>query len=106
LSRPEALARLEHKLGTVHHRRGAWELAIGHFRAALEALGDTGRAGERARIYADWALTVHHGGEGREQALALAERALELAQAASDRRALAQAHNILGILARGEQAFN
>ena len=35
------------------------------------------------------------------QAQELAEKALEIAAAAEDRRALAQAHNILGILATG-----
>ncbi|MBI4771759.1 MAG: AAA family ATPase, partial [Chloroflexi bacterium] len=98
LCRPEALAGVEHKLGNVHHRRGDWELAESHFQAALAAMGEQGSAGERARLYADWSLTTHHRGQ-TEEASRLATRALERAQAANDTLALAQAHNILGILA-------
>ena len=33
----ERRAELEHQLGTVHHRRGEWELAEAHLEAALAA---------------------------------------------------------------------
>jgi DNA-binding SARP family transcriptional activator len=113
LCAPESLAGLEHKLGNVHHRRGDWELAESHFQSALNALDEMtdlaglGRparseaAGERARLHADWSLTAHHRGQ-TDHALALARRALELAEAAGDRRARAQAHNILGVLASSQ----
>ncbi len=93
------LAAVERKLGNVHHRRGEWEMAESHFRAALNALGDGGFAAESARTYADWSLTAHQQGYA-ERALEYARRSLELAEAAGDARPLAQAHNILGILAR------
>ncbi|MDQ5853739.1 MAG: tetratricopeptide repeat protein, partial [Chloroflexota bacterium] len=93
----DALAGLEHKLANVHHRRGEWELAESHFEAALAVLGEAGPAEEQARLYADWSLAAHHQGQ-TGKALDLARRALDLAESARDTRALAQAHNILGIL--------
>jgi DNA-binding SARP family transcriptional activator/tetratricopeptide (TPR) repeat protein len=95
------LAGIEHRIGLVHHRRGEWELADVSFAAALETLqGDA--AGQRARIVADQSLTAHRRGRD-DQALVLAEEALALAT--TDRRACAQAHNLLGILAadRGDR---
>ncbi len=94
---PKAL--IEHKIGNVLLRRGEWESAGCHFQAALTALGQNTAPAERARVYADWSLTMQHAGDHGE-ARDLAQRALELAQSANDFRALAQAHNILGILAK------
>ena len=95
---PSALATIEHKLGGVHHRRGEWELAEARFLAALDAAPAEER-GLRARMQADLALTLHHAGR-LERATALAHEALALAEAAADLRAQAQAHNMLGVLAR------
>ncbi|HEX5501132.1 MAG TPA: AAA family ATPase [Thermomicrobiales bacterium] len=100
LGAPAALATLEHKLGGVHLRRGAWELAESHFQAALAALEDTGQAGDRARLHADWGLAAHRRGH-TERATARARESLALAEAAGDTRALAQAHNLLGMFAAG-----
>jgi predicted ATPase/DNA-binding SARP family transcriptional activator len=102
---PKIDAALEHKRGNLHHRRGDWKLAEEHFQAALDAWGNHGSVNERARLYADWSRTAHRQ-DHAEQAASLAQRALELAQQADDTPALAQAHNILGILAsgRGDQA--
>jgi tetratricopeptide (TPR) repeat protein len=86
---------IERKLGTVYQRLGEWELAESHFEAAL---GDTDSAGELARLHADLSLVAHQKGEP-DLALERARRALELA--AGDERALAQAHNVLGVLASG-----
>ena len=97
-SEPPALATIEHKLGDVHHRRGEWELAEARFLAALDA-APTKERGLRARIQADLALTLHHAGRA-ERAEILAREALTLAVTAADRRAQAQAHNMLGVLAR------
>jgi tetratricopeptide (TPR) repeat protein len=97
--RPEELARIEHKLGGVHQRRGEWERAQARFAVALEALGNRD-AGLRARILTDLSLTLHHAGS-QAHAAALAEEARTLAEGAADWRALAQAHNVLGMLARG-----
>ncbi len=55
------------------------------------------RAALRSSIYADWSRTAHHRGNPT-QALDLARQALHLAEEAQETRALAQAHNILGIL--------
>ncbi len=101
LSHTGALASIEHKLGTVYERRGDRELAESHFEAALAALGENGAADARSRIYADWSRSTHHHGQIK-QALNLAQRALDLAETAQDTRALAQAHNILGILASSQ----
>lgn len=102
------LASIQHKIGLVYGRRGDWQAAQRCFQVALDALGETrvdepalGARGERARIYADWSQTARRLGEF-EQARTLAERALHLATAADDLRALAQAHNILGALATSE----
>jgi tetratricopeptide (TPR) repeat protein len=101
----EAVAGLEHKLGHVYQRRGDWALAEEHFGAALAALdtlADGAGAEVRARVYGDWSLAAHHRGE-TVRALSLAQQGLALAEALGDQRALAQAHNILGILAGSQQ---
>ncbi|HEV2579891.1 MAG TPA: AAA family ATPase, partial [Ktedonobacteraceae bacterium] len=90
----ESLARIEQKLGTVHARRGEWELAESHFEAALHASYES----DRSTLYADWSLTAHRRGQ-TQQALELAHRALQLAETSQDRHALAQAHTMLGMLA-------
>jgi predicted ATPase len=103
LSAPAALFSLEHKLGNVYQRRGQWEQAESHFRAALAALERNGQGmgadRERSKIYADWSLSAHQS-DHADEALSLAHRAQELAEAAQDVRALAYSHNLLGILAR------
>jgi DNA-binding SARP family transcriptional activator len=86
---------LEHRIGQVHQRRGAWGSAESHYRAALDLLEDD--PGLASRIYSDLSLALHS--DRREEgALELAHRALELAEEAADDRARAQTHNILGIL--------
>jgi predicted ATPase/DNA-binding SARP family transcriptional activator len=97
------LAVLEHKIGNVHARRGERDLARSHYESALEDLGDN--EAEIARLYADWSLLAH-GQDEPEEAAGLARLALELAEGTGDTRALAQAHNMLGILAgrTGDQA--
>ena len=92
------LARLEHKLGGVYQRRGDGRLAARHYQTALGILGDDGPPAIRARVYADWSLAAHQVGEP-EQAQDLASVALVLAEITADARALAQTHNLLGILA-------
>ena len=97
----DTLAAIEHRLGQVHHRRGEWALAEAHLTAALEGETD---AAARARVCADLALTVHDGGDP-ERAARLADKARELAEQAGDPRALGQAHNLLGVLAPGDEAL-
>ncbi len=99
---PAALAPIEHKLGNLHHRRGEWDRAETHLVAALEAATDE-QQGLRARAQADLGLTLFHAGDPA-RATELARGSLALAEAAGDRRAEAQAHNMLGVLARSEGA--
>jgi DNA-binding SARP family transcriptional activator len=94
-----AVAGREHKLGGVYQRRGEWERAEARFAVALEALAQ-GEDGLRARILADLSLTLQQAGRSA-RAEQLAEEALALAESAADDRAQAQAHNLLGVLARG-----
>ncbi len=98
-SETESPALLEHKMGMVYGRMGAWALAESHFQAALRAEDDQTTPEARARILADWSLTAHHRGEPK-QAVRLAEEALASADGTGDHLALAQVHNLLGILAR------
>jgi tetratricopeptide (TPR) repeat protein len=120
---PEDFAVVEHKLGSLHHRRGDWEAAEAHLEAALAALptdgGATGGAptrgpdrggpaaggqgpgdllAERARLVADRSLIAHRRGR-EDQAEELAAQALGLAEAAGEEAALAQCHNLVGMLA-------
>ena len=97
-ARPAALATIEHKLGGVHQRRGEWELAEASPRAGARR-GRRGAQGLRARI------------AGRPRPHAAPRRPIPSARrrsrarrsrspsAAADRRAQAQAHNMLGVLA-------
>ncbi len=98
--KPAALAAIEHKVGGVHLRRGEWGRAEARLESALAA-APTEDLGLLARIHADLSLTLHHVGRGTE-ATAFCRDALLLAEAADDRRARAQAHNMLGVLARSE----
>jgi DNA-binding SARP family transcriptional activator len=97
-----ALAAIEQKLATVHHRRGEWERSEARLAAALAAV-PTDAPGLRARIMADLALTLHRSGKP-DEALERAAEARTIADRAHDPRAMAQAHNLLGMLAhsRGE----
>jgi tetratricopeptide (TPR) repeat protein len=92
---PRSRAGIERKLAEVFHRRGDWDHAEEHYRKAIETDDEV----ERARAMADHSLAAHRRGDA-EGAMQLARRALQLAQRAGDERTVAQAHNILGILAR------
>lgn len=96
---PGAVAAVEHKLGALHLRRGAWELAASHLLDAFAGAAED--PAFAARISADQSLAAYHSGDAGA-ATKLAERALDLAETGRDRRALAQAHNILGLLAASE----
>lgn len=103
------LARVLHRIGVVHGRRGEWEEAERQFEKAVDALtaapdaDASAQQGEQARIHADWSLAARRLGSA-QQAREHAERALQLATAAADLHALAQAHNILGALANSQGA--
>jgi DNA-binding SARP family transcriptional activator len=101
LAGPELAPEVEHRIGGLHLRRGAWELAEAALAAALDGL--EGAAASRAT--ADRSFAAHRRGL-EEEAASLAAAALALAEDADDPAARAQAHNILGILAasRGQAA--
>jgi len=102
---PHSRAMLEQKQGKIYERRGTWELAEEHYATSLRLLEQLEQAGsldEQARICADWSLAAHHHGK-IEQALELAQHAHDLAEATNDTRALAQVHNLLGILANSRE---
>lgn len=91
---------IEHRLGRLRHRRGEWALAEAHFRAALETL-PADQPAEHARVTADLSLTHHESGD-TAGATKLARQALAFATESGDRRALGQAHNMLGMLATAD----
>lgn len=96
-----AVAAVEHKIAQVHLRAGDAAAANAHLEAALAGFEGLDAPAERARVLADRSLAA-----AMESDLAGARRAgreaLTLAERAGDRRALAQARNILGLLARRE----
>ena len=95
---PRDAWRIERRLADVHGRRGEWSLAEAHLAAALSSVSQ-GALDERARLTADRALAAHRLGDRRKSAR-LANEALKIAQSAQDPACIAQAHNLLGILAR------
>ena len=97
LAGPERLSAVEHRIGLLHERRGEWELAEHSFEDALSTDPPPALA---ARIVADRSLNAHRRRRD-DEAQAFAQEALALAEQAADARALAQAHNILGVLASG-----
>ena len=92
---PRARALIERKIAEVFHRRGDWDGAEKHYAEAAKSEDES----ERARALADRSLVAHRRGDA-DRALQHARKALLLARDARDERAVAQAHNILGILAR------
>jgi DNA-binding SARP family transcriptional activator len=98
LSDQHDLVGIEHKIGSVHHRRGDLGAAQSHLEVALELSDETDHA-RRARVLADLSLTAHRSGDS-PTAERLAGEALALAEKADELDALAQVHNILGILAK------
>ena len=83
------------KLADLEQRLGDYEAAERLYAEALDAASD--RSG-RAQLLADRSMNAHRRGRPKE-ATELSERALAEAEAAGDDRAVAQAHNIAGIVA-------
>lgn len=97
---PVRQAAIEHAIAGVHDRLGDWALAQAHLEGALELV--TYEPGQRrARILSDLALVQHRQGRAAE-ARALASEAAAEAGATHDDVALAQAANVLGMLAAAE----
>ena len=88
------LPEIERRIGLLHLRRGEWELAEASLSAASEGL----EPASRSLATADRALVAHRMGD-EAAAIDLAARALALAEKTDDQGALAQAHNIFGMLA-------
>ncbi|MGB7094477.1 MAG: tetratricopeptide repeat protein [Anaerolineales bacterium] len=101
-SDPAQLPNIEQKIGQVYLRRGSWEQASCHFEAALfelNVLAPEQRKAFEAINRADWSLACHRAGN-TDKATFLAQEALSLAESSDDALALAQVHNLLGVLAR------
>jgi predicted ATPase len=86
---------LERKLADVHVRLGDYAAADSHLEAALDLLDP--HESQLARILADRSLVSERVGD-EVRARALADESLLEAERSRDDGALAQAHNILGIL--------
>lgn len=95
---PASLVVIERKLGSLFVRQGAWERAESHFQMAMAIEADVDPA-ERARLLTAWSLAAHRQSQN-DRAWTLANQALETASVAGDRRALAECHNIVGMLSR------
>ena len=98
LAGPEQVAGFELRLGSLHLRRGAMELADLHLAAGLARLGDDPSV-PRARALADRSLVALRLGQ-IATARRLAHRSLREAASIGDAAAQAQALNLLAILAR------
>ncbi len=94
---PDQVAQLEGKLGNLHHRLGRLDLAQRSYEAALDD-GTLVQAWE-CRILARWSLVAEQAGD-HDRALRLAQDALQAGAGLDDSSPLAQAHNVLSILAR------
>ncbi len=94
LAERSLLPEIERRIGLLHLRRGEWELAEASLAAASEGL----EPASRSLATADRALVAHRMGNDTA-ALGLAGSALGLAEEIDDTGALAQAHNIFGMLA-------
>ena len=107
-AQPALLPGIEQKIGQVYLRRGQWESAACHFDAALfdlEGLQPEQRTAFEARVRADLSLTNYRRGQ-IDQASSLAGEALNLAEDGNDPPSMAQALNLLGILARSRQEYD
>jgi DNA-binding SARP family transcriptional activator len=93
----EISALVEWKIGLVYDRLGEWDLAQAQFSIAADKLPPLAMK-QRSRLLSDWSLACHHRGD-TQMAEELAGKALVLAQQAGDLQALAQIHNLLGVLA-------
>jgi DNA-binding SARP family transcriptional activator/predicted ATPase len=97
--RGEDLARIERKLGGLHHRLGEWSLAEEHYEAALGVLGDHPGDGEKARLRSEMSLLSLGRGRLREAA-EYSRIALDLAEKAKEPLALARVHNVAAMVHR------
>ena len=98
LADPAGVAWFELRLGSLHLRRGALELAELHLAAALARVGDV-PSPVRARVLTEYGLVAVRRGD-ESVARKAADEALAVAQASADTESEAQAENLLAMLAR------
>jgi DNA-binding SARP family transcriptional activator len=91
---------IEHKLAEVHHRLGDWALADAHLAAAADLLVPDDLGG-LARVDADRAVVAYRMGD-HDEAARRGRAALDAATRAADPAAIAQARNVLGMLAAAD----
>jgi tetratricopeptide (TPR) repeat protein len=103
-AKPAQFPTFEQKLGQVHHRLGEWELANSYYRDGFTGLPDVALI-ERASFLTDHSLTKVATGD-LTGALSLAQAALDMAEQTTDVRVKAQAHNMMGLLARKREQFD
>jgi DNA-binding SARP family transcriptional activator len=89
---------IEHRLGRLHHRLGDPAQAVRHFALALERL-PTDAAGLRALVLVDWSLATY-GMRELDDAVRLAQEALQQAETGGDQAVPARAYDILSLVAR------
>lgn len=94
-------ATIAQALANVLARLGDWAQAETHFQTALQ-MSDSQQM--KSSVLADWSRTVHAQADDI-RAYDLAQRALALAKDSKDARALARAHNVLGLLSRSQNQF-
>ena len=98
LAETAELGRLEHKLGQVYMRQGAWPQAEAQLTLAKERIGDLD---DLARLYIDWS-TIAYNLKKIDMAQKYAEQGRQMAGTPQVR---AQAENVSGLLARHEGAL-
>lgn len=91
------LPEVEHRLGQVYSLLGDWEQAQDHYKIALAGLPELHPV--RIQALADLSLLFHRLGDA-PHAEDLADQVLQQAELLGEPPALAQAHNLLGILNR------
>jgi tetratricopeptide (TPR) repeat protein len=94
----DVLGRLEHKLAQVYRRLGEWALAERQLARAQASYGSAADPAALVGLAIDGSYVAHRQDQPAEARRA-AEEAFALAEAAGDVPSMAQAHNILGILA-------
>jgi tetratricopeptide (TPR) repeat protein len=89
---------IEHRLGRLQQRLGDRTAAIEHFARALELL-PADAATPRALVLTDWSLAAYHTRD-LDEAVRLAQAALQQAQTANDQAVLARVYDILSLVER------
>lgn len=97
--RQEEAAGAAHLLGEVYRRLGRWDMAANEYQ---EAFAGSTTHEMRSMIAANWAFVLHYNGD-TDEARAMADRALAHAEDSDDVAAMAQAHNLMGLLVESAQ---